>query len=102
MRQKALSRRLLPFAAPLAFAAAALVPEDAQASGYLTARFGGDQGAPMMPNGYALYFNPAALGGTTGTTLTGDVSLALRHVHYKRTGEALSPLPANRDRLLAD
>ncbi len=75
---------------------------DAEASGYLTARFGGDQGAPMMPNGYAVYFNPAALGGTTGTTITGDLSLALRQAHYKRTADALSPTPGARERLLAD
>ena len=56
----------------------------------------------MMANGYATYFNPAALGGTTGTTITGDVSLALRHVHYKRSGDALSPTPNRREALLAD
>src|SRR5262245_5055511 len=98
MRPNALLRAVM-LLGPLS---AALAPRDAKASGYLTARYGGDEGAPMMANGYALYYNPAALGGTTGTTITGDLTLALRQAHYKRTGDALSPLPANKDRLLAD
>lgn len=48
-----------------------------------------------MPNTYAIYFNPAALGGSTGTTITGDVSLLLRWAQYRRVGtgaeDALSP-----------
>lgn len=44
-----------------------------------------------MANTYAIYFNPAALGGTTGTTITGDVSLLLRWAEYKRGADALSP-----------
>lgn len=66
-------------------------PRDAEASGYLTARFGADHGTPAMPNGYAVYFNPAALGGTKGTTITGDVGVLLRYVKYTRTVDALSP-----------
>lgn len=44
-----------------------------------------------MANGYAVYFNPAALGGTKGTTITGDVSILLRFARYNRTADALSP-----------
>lgn len=91
-------RRLLPrrFGSSFVAAVAALgvtlaAPGDADASGYLTARFGADHGTPAMPNAYAIYFNPAALGGTTGTTLTGDVSLLLRFARYNRTADALSP-----------
>ncbi|MBX3210257.1 MAG: outer membrane protein transport protein [Labilithrix sp.] len=103
MRPNTLARRLAPLLlGATAFTAATAPCRDAAASGYLTARFGGDQGGPMMANGYALYFNPAALGGTTGTTITGDLSLALRYAHYKRGADALSPTPNNRDRLLAD
>lgn len=78
--------------ATLALASAGLVAtSDANASGYLTARFGSDHGTPASPNTYAIYFNPAALGGSTGTTITGDVSLAIRWVHYQRGVDALSP-----------
>ena len=74
---------------------------EAHASGYLTARFGADHGTPAAPNAYAIYFNPAALGGTKGTTLHGDLSLALRWVHYQRGADALSPGLNRRNELLA-
>jgi long-chain fatty acid transport protein len=96
-------KRLLALAAvAAALSATASSEREAEASGYLTARFGSEHGTPATPNAFAIYFNPAALGGTTGTTLTGDVSLALRWVHYKRGADALSPSPNNRDALLAD
>jgi long-chain fatty acid transport protein len=98
MKIRALCNR---FAASTAFALVAATfsgsavmlaaPASAHASGYLTARFGSDQGTPATPNGFAVYFNPAALGGTTGTTLTGDLALLVRHVSYDRPAEALSP-----------
>jgi len=72
-------------------AIAALKPNEAHASGYLTARFGSDHGTPAMPNGFAMYFNPAALGGTQGTQITGDLSVLLRFARYTRTVDALSP-----------
>ncbi len=64
---------------------------DAEASGYLSARFGADHGTPAMPNTYAVYFNPAALGGTKGTTIVGNASVLLRFASYRRTTDALSP-----------
>lgn len=70
---------------------ASLSSSDAEASGYLTARFGSDHGTPAHPNAFAMYFNPAALGGTKGTTITGDLSLLLRFARYNRTADALSP-----------
>ena len=72
--------RTIPFvlASSLALGALLSTTSDASASGYLTARFGSDHGTPAMPNTYAIYFNPAALGGTTGTTIMGDASLVLR------------------------
>src|SRR5688572_22984362 len=91
--------------ATFAFAAIGLGgSSDAHASGYLTARFGADHGTPASPNTYAIYYNPAALGGTTGTTITGDVALVLRWVHYQRGADALSPSggEAGRERALAD
>ena len=77
--------------AALAFGTTLLAPSDASASGYLTARFGTDHGTPVSPNTFAVYYNPAALGGTTGTTITGDVSLLLRWASYQRSTDALSP-----------
>ncbi len=77
----------------VAFASLALLGGErpAEASGYLAARFGSDHGTPAMANTYAIYFNPAALGGTTGSNLTLDLSLAFRWASYSRTQEALSP-----------
>ena len=74
-----------------AFGVTLLAPSDATASGYLTARFGADYGTPAAPNTFAVYFNPAALGGTTGTTITGDISVLLRWASYQRSDDALSP-----------
>lgn len=71
--------------------AAIATPKDAEASGYLTARYGADHGTPAVGNAFAIYFNPAALGGTKGTTITGDVSALLRFVRYTRTADALTP-----------
>jgi len=85
--------------ASLLFVGALATPREAEASGYLTARFGADHGAPAHPNTYAIYFNPAALGGTRGTTITGDVSVLLRYAQYTRTADALSP---SNDSFLAD
>jgi long-chain fatty acid transport protein len=82
--------------AALAFLGALASTRDAGASGYLTARFGSDHGTPAQPNTFAIYFNPAALGGTKGTTITGDVSVLLRLAKYNRTSDALSPSDPSR------
>lgn len=82
-------------AAAATFGGVALASSDASASGYLTARFGTDHGTPASPNTFAIYYNPAALGGTKGTTLTGDVSVLLRWAHYQRTTDGLSPSDPN-------
>lgn len=81
------SRSLVASAALLALAFAG----EARASGLLTARYGADDGSPAMPNAFAIYYNPAALGGTEGTTITVDASSALRWVSYERPESALSP-----------
>lgn len=84
--------RLLTSCAALAVLGGVLAaPGDARASGYLTARYGADHGSPAQANTFAVYYNPAALGGTKGTTITGDVSAMLRFARYNRTGDALSP-----------
>lgn len=61
----------------------------------MTARFGADHGTPAQPNTFAIYFNPAALGGTKGTTITGDVAVLLRFAKYTRMRDALSPTNEN-------
>ncbi len=75
----------------VAAAAACLSPSAAHASGYLAARFGSAHGTPAMANPYAVYYNPAAMGGVTGTQLTLDLSIALRQASYARSSSALSP-----------
>jgi long-chain fatty acid transport protein len=87
---KRLSVRTLVVGSIVALGAIA-TPKDAEASGYLTARYGTDYGTPATGNTFAVYFNPAALGGTQGTTITGDVSAVMRFVRYTRTQDALSP-----------
>lgn len=72
-------------------ALSSLVPRQASASGYLTARFGSDHGTPAAPNAYAIYFNPAALGGMKGTQVVADLAIVLRSVRYDRSQQALTP-----------
>jgi long-chain fatty acid transport protein len=74
---------------------AAFATRPAAASGYLTARFGSDHGNPVAASPYAIYFNPAALGGMTGTQVVGDLSVGVRYATYDRPREALSPAQAN-------
>lgn len=78
----------------VAFLAASGVTRDADASGFLAARFGADHGNPVGVNPYAVYYNPAALGGgLKGTHLTGDFTAVLRQASYERSSAALSPTP---------
>lgn len=89
-----------PVRSPLRIAVPAILtilsfPGTAEASGYLASRFGSDQGQPAMPNAYAVYFNPAAIGGSHGTELTLDATLAWRTASYERPASALSPSGPN-------
>jgi len=63
----------------------------AQASGFLNPRLADPHGHPALANPYAVYFNPAALGGVQGTQLVIDGTLAYRTVDYTRTTSALYP-----------
>lgn len=63
----------------------------AHAGGISAARFGSDHGTPAQSNPYAVYFNPAALGGTTGTEIVVDGTFAVRSLEYSRPLGALSP-----------
>jgi len=96
-----MARSILPFLG-LVLAATLASERSAEASGYLTARYGTEHGTPATPNTFAIYYNPAALGGTEGTTLTGDIAAAVRWAHYQRGENALSPSQNQKDALLAD
>ncbi len=72
-------------------AAVCLGSAPAGAAGFLTSRFGADHGQPALSTPYAVYFNPAALGGMRGTHIIGDGILALRSITHTRTDGALSP-----------
>jgi long-chain fatty acid transport protein len=77
------------FAAPgracgvTAVAIASLVcPGSANASGFASARFGGEHGSVVGTNPTALYFNPAGIALEDGTDAFVDGQLALRHVTW--------------------
>jgi long-chain fatty acid transport protein len=76
-------------------AACLLTPRRAAAGGFETARFGADHGQPALANPYAVYYNPAAMAGTTGTELTVDGTLALRIIDYTRDPSSLTPRNAS-------
>lgn len=82
---------LIAFCVGATAALVTLAPGQARASGYLTARFGSDHGTPAAPNPYAIYYNPAALGGMQGTQIVADLGLAIRSATYERPREALTP-----------
>ncbi len=76
---------------------AALASSTAGATGYLTARFGADHGSPAIANAYAVYFNPAALGGITGSSLSLDAAILWRLASYDRPESALTPSAGTAD-----
>ncbi len=57
----------------------------ASASGFATARFGGEHGTPADPNPTAIYYNPAALAETVGLEFLGEYDLAIRRATYTHT-----------------
>jgi long-chain fatty acid transport protein len=70
----------------------------ADASGYLNPRLADPRGHPALSNPYAIYFNPAALGGLRGTHIIVDGTLAWRTADVTRLPAALSPqLPGSLD-----
>lgn len=68
-----------------------LAPQNADASGFLGARFGADHGTPVGANPFSVYFNPAALGAVKGTQLSIDAAVVYRVASYKRGEDALTP-----------
>jgi long-chain fatty acid transport protein len=67
----------------------ALDAAPAQASGFLVARFGGEQGHPTTDDVTALYYNPAGLALGRGTRLYANGVLAYRIVDYQRPSGAI-------------
>ena len=57
-------------------------------------RFGGEFGHAAAPTPFAVFYNPAALGGTKKFHLAADLSLALHSAEFKRT-ETTVPEPAD-------
>jgi long-chain fatty acid transport protein len=75
-----------------------VAPNIAEASGFLTARYGADHGNPVGDNPFSIYFNPAALGAVQGTQISIDAALVYRLASYERGADALSPAAlANED-----
>src|SRR5690606_31053033 len=66
------------------------IASTAAASGFSTARFGGEHGHPTTDNPTALYFNPAGLVLGKGHRIYLDGALALRHATYERPRAAIS------------
>ncbi len=62
-----------------------LVAGQADASGFSTARFGGEHGHPTTTNPTAVYYNPAGIAKSEGIHLFLDGSLAIRRASYKHT-----------------
>src|SRR5690348_16756158 len=78
--RRAMSRTLLVLGG---VAAVATWAHGAKASGFAAARFGGELGGVMATNPTALYYNPAGIGFSTGTSLFVDGSLAIRHFSWR-------------------
>jgi long-chain fatty acid transport protein len=76
---------------------ATLASSSAEASEFLNARFGSDDGNPVAQSPFAVYYNPAGIAGIKGTQLSVDGSLVYRHASYDRTASALSKPADTRD-----
>lgn len=70
--------------------AACIISSHAGASGFSTARFGGEHGHPTTSNPTALYFNPAGLALERGHRLYLDGAFAFRSAQYDRPAGAIS------------
>ena len=62
----------------------------AEASGFSTARFGGEHGHPTTANATGIYYNPGAIAISEGTHIFVDGLIALRGVSYERPDSAVS------------
>jgi long-chain fatty acid transport protein len=80
-----MTRRPLLTAVACAIGASTLPGRPACASGYATARFGGEDGHPTAAHPSTLYYNPAALARLDGVRVSADGVIAWRHFAYHRT-----------------
>lgn len=74
-----------------------LAPAEALASGFGTARFGGEQGSPITTNATAIYYNPAGLAESEGVHLFAEGSFAFRgqtYTHQNAPGDVPEPADA--------
>ncbi len=74
--------------------AATTLPTDANASGFLVARFGGEQGHPTTSHPSAIYFNPAGLSLNSGTRIYAEGLFGQRTASYARPDAAIDNLGA--------
>lgn len=87
-RQEMSSRHRIATAATtlvLPLASLALLSSEAHASGFSTARFGGEHGHPTTTNPTAIYYNPAGIAGSEGIHVFLDGSLAIRSASFLHT-----------------
>jgi long-chain fatty acid transport protein len=68
-------------------------PRPAQASGFASARFGGEHGNVTTTNPTALYYNPAGIGFSRGLHLFVDGNLAWRRLSWDHTEVSAEPEP---------
>lgn len=69
-------------------------PRLGEASGFASARFGGEHGNVTTTNPTALYYNPAGIGFSRGLHLFVDGNLAWRRVTWAHTEAGAAPEPA--------
>src|SRR5690242_26009 len=68
---------------------------DASASGFATARFGGEHGNPVTTNPTAIYYNPAGIAESEGVHIFLDGNIAFRGASFTHvTAPSDSPEPA--------
>lgn len=85
------TRRLAVCAAVASVATLSGVTRQAEASGFLFTKFGGDDGQPAIGSPHSVYFNPAAIGDAPGTQFALDGMLVYRLAKYQRPASALIP-----------
>lgn len=68
-------------------------PRPAEASGFASARFGGEHGNVTTTNPTALYYNPAGIGFSRGLHLFVDGNLAWRRVTWDHAEASSTPEP---------
>ena len=73
---------------------ATLLPQQAFASGFLAARFGGEHGHPTTDDTTAIYYNPAGLALRSGTHISINGLMAYRKASYDRSPEAIDTVVA--------